>query len=104
MNERALSMFDAERARGFRNLAGTHLETTLPVTQHLVDMAVARASARRNLHGLQVTLRADDQIGVQVVKPVLGFNARLAPSWRGAMTSRKPRWIACRPPEADSPK
>lgn len=78
MNERALSMFDAERARGFRNLAGTHLETTLPVTQHLVDMAVARASARRNLHGLQVTLRADDQIGVQVVKPVLGFNARLA--------------------------
>jgi hypothetical protein len=78
MNERALSMFDAERARGFRNLAGTHLETTLPVTQHLVDMAVARASARRNLHGLQVTLLADDQIGVQVVKPVLGFNTRLA--------------------------
>jgi hypothetical protein len=78
MNERALSIFDAERARGFRNLAGTHLETTLPVSQHLVDEAVARASARRNLHGLQVTLRADDQIGVQVVKPVLGFNARLA--------------------------
>ena len=78
MNERALSIFDAERARGFRNLAGTHLETTLPVTQHLVDMAVARAIARRNLHGLQVTLLADDQIGVQVVKPVLGFNTRLA--------------------------
>jgi hypothetical protein len=78
MNERALSIFDAERARGFRNLAGTHLETTLPVTQHLVDMAVARASARRNLHGLQVTLRGDGAIGVEVVKPVLGFGVRLA--------------------------
>jgi hypothetical protein len=77
MSGRALSILGAERADGFRNLAGSRLDATLAVTQHLVDIAVARASARRDLHGLKVTLRSDGRIGVEVVKPVLGFGARL---------------------------
>jgi hypothetical protein len=78
MSTRALTIIDTERADGFRNLAGTRLEATLPVTQHLVDIEIAHAGSRRNLHGLQVTLRAGNEIGVEVVKPVFGFNARLA--------------------------
>ena len=84
MSGRALSIVEAERARGFRNLAGSRLEATFAVTQHLVDLAVARASARRNLHGLKVTLRGDGGIGVEIVKSVLGFDARLALVFRVA--------------------
>ena len=84
MSGRALSIVEAERARGFRNLAGSRLEVTFAVTQYLVDLAVARASTRRNLHGLKVRLRRDGGIGVEIVKPVLGFDARLALVFRVA--------------------
>jgi hypothetical protein len=41
---------------------------------------------------------------VQLIASRKGLNARLAPSSIGASTSCAPRWIACRPPLADSPK
>jgi hypothetical protein len=84
MSGRALSIIEAERAVGFRNLAGSRFETTFAVTQHLVDLAVARASTRRNLHGLKVTLRTDGGIGVEIVKAILGFEARFALVFRMA--------------------
>ena len=82
MNTRALSILEGERAAGFPNLAGTHLEATLPLTQRLVDMLVSRASARRNLHGLKVTLRANNEVDVEIVKPLFGFDTRLALAFR----------------------
>jgi hypothetical protein len=41
-------------------------------------MLAAQAAATRHLDGLQVTLRPNMEIGVAVVKPVLGFDTRLA--------------------------
>jgi hypothetical protein len=73
-----LSVFQRERAAGFSGLAGTHVEATVPITQHLVDVLVAHAAAARHLGGLKVTLRANNEIGVAVVKSVFGFDTRLA--------------------------
>jgi len=66
------------RAARFEALAGTHVEAMVPVTQHLIDVLVAQVAAERNLPGLTVTLRADGEIGVAVVKSVFGFDTRLA--------------------------
>jgi hypothetical protein len=71
-------LFEHERAAGFSGLAGTHVEAIVPITQHLVDVLVAHAGAARNLGGLKVTLRANNEIGVAVVKSVFGFDTRLA--------------------------
>jgi hypothetical protein len=78
MDTPLLRVFDDERAAGFSGLAGTHVEATVPITQHLVDVLVAQAGAARNLGGLSVTLRAKNEIGVAVVKSVFGFDTRLA--------------------------
>jgi hypothetical protein len=78
MKARLVSALDRERAAGFKNLSGTQLEVTVPITQRLVDLLVARGAARtRQLGGLSVTLRPGGVIGVAMVKPVLGFAARL---------------------------
>jgi hypothetical protein len=73
-----VQVLQRERAAGFSNLAGTHVEATIPITQHLVDVLVAQAGAARNLGGLKVTLRPENEIGVAVVKSVFGFDTRLA--------------------------
>jgi hypothetical protein len=73
-----LQVLQRERAAGFSGLAGTHVEATIPITQHLVDVLVAQAGAGRNLGGLKVTLRPENEIGVAVVKSVFGFDTRLA--------------------------
>src|SRR5688572_20116937 len=78
MNTPFLAVLERERAAGFRGLAGTHVEATVPITQHLVDELVAQAAAARNLGGLKLTLRAGNEIGVAVVKSVFGFDTRLA--------------------------
>jgi hypothetical protein len=73
-----LQALQRERAAGFSGLAGTHVEATIPITQHLVDVLVAQVGAGRNLGGLKVTLRRENEIGVAVVKSVFGFDTRLA--------------------------
>lgn len=73
-----LQVLQRERAAGFSGLAGTHVEATIPITQHLVDVLVAQAGAGRNLGGLKVTLRPENEIGVAMVKSVFGFDTRLA--------------------------
>ena len=78
MNTPLVPLLQRERAAGFSGLAGTHVDATVPLTQRLVDLLVAQAGAARNLGGLKVTLGADNQIGVAVVKSVFGFNTRLA--------------------------
>jgi hypothetical protein len=71
-----LSALERERAAGFKNLSGTHLDVTVPVTQRLLDLLLARAASRQ-LGNVTVMLRGTDAIAVTVVKPVLGFAARL---------------------------
>jgi hypothetical protein len=78
MTSRVLSAVERVRAAGFKALAGTHVEAVVPVTQHLVDVLVAQAAAERHLPGLKVTLRADREIGVAMVKSVFGFDTRLS--------------------------
>ena len=78
MRTPVLSVVERERAAGFSGLAGTHVEATIPITQHLVDVLVTQAAAARNLGGLKLTLGADNEIGVAVVKSVFGFDTRLA--------------------------
>ena len=78
MTSRVLSAVERIRAAGFKALAGTHVEAVVPVTQHLVDVLVAQAAAERHLPGLKVTLRADREIGVAMVKSVFGFDTRLS--------------------------
>lgn len=78
MNTPLLSLAARERAAGFTGLAGTHVEATIPLTQRFVDMLVASAGADRRLSGLRVTLGANREIGVAVVKTVLGFETHLA--------------------------
>jgi hypothetical protein len=78
MNTPLLPLLQRERAAGFSGLAGTHVEATVAVTQHLVDLLVAQAGAARSVGGLKVTLGPDNQIGVAMVKSVFGFDTRLA--------------------------
>ena len=78
MNRRVLSIMERERAAGFSALSGTHVEATVPITQRVLDLLVARIAGQRNLSGLKITLRANREIGVAVVKPVFGFETRLA--------------------------
>jgi hypothetical protein len=78
MMARLLSALQADRIAGFKGLAGTHVEATVPVTQRLVDALVEFAGARRKLNGLTVTLGANHDIGIAVAKTVLGFETRLA--------------------------
>ena len=92
---RAVTVVERERAAGFAALAGTHVEAMVPITQRLVDVLVAQVAAERNLSGLKVTLRADREIGVAVVKPVFGFDTRLAIDLRirGRSTWRRIRAV-----------
>ncbi len=78
MNTALLRVLERERAAGLRGLAGTRVEAMVPITQHLVDVLVARVGAARKMGGLNVTLRAANEIGVAVVKSVFGFDTRLA--------------------------
>jgi hypothetical protein len=73
-----VSIAGRERASGFRGLAGSRLEAAVPVTQRLVEVLVGQVAARRNLHGLTVALRDDQEIEITIVKSVLGFETRLA--------------------------
>jgi len=73
-----MSLMRKERIAGFKGLAGTHLEATIPITQRLVDGLVAYAGAQRNLSGLAVRLGADQNINLVISKPVFGFDTRLA--------------------------
>src|SRR4051812_15969867 len=64
------AMLNRERAAGFKRLAGTEIEASLPITQRLIDVLLTQAASDPRLSGLEVTLKANQEIGVAVLKPV----------------------------------
>ena len=75
--QQLVTMLKRERAAGFKRLGGTQIEASLPITQRLIDVLLRQVASERRLSGLEVTLKANQEIGVVVVKPVLGFETRL---------------------------
>jgi len=77
LTQQLVTMLKRERATGFKRLGGTQIEASLPITQRLIDVLLTQVASDPRLSGLEVTLKANQEIGVAVLKPVLGFETRL---------------------------
>ena len=94
------------RARHGLMPSGKRADSLKPTSPRAARVAL-RCLGRRELGAQLLVLLLEvlvlglgvDHVARPADQVATGFSARLAPSWRGAITSRNPRCTACRPPE-----